>query len=99
MVYTQTQMRDHPDRAAETQELAEAFCNQAQHRAQRLFHDLWTNADTANHRLAVDVLGGRHAWLEAGILDPSAGDGPMVPSADTDLGTPLAAAVMADHRS
>jgi hypothetical protein len=94
VVYAQTQMRDHPERAAETQELAEAFCNQAQHRTARLFHELWSNTDTANHRLALDVLGGRHAWMEAGIMDPSAGDGPMVPSAETDLGIPVAAAAM-----
>src|SRR5450755_696109 len=91
VVYTQTQMRDHPERATETQELAQAFCNQAQHRTERLFHKLWDNADAANHRLALDVLGGRHAWLEAGVIDPSAGDGPMVPSAETDLGIPVAA--------
>jgi alkylation response protein AidB-like acyl-CoA dehydrogenase len=92
VVYTQTQMRDHPERAAETQALAEAFCNQAQHRTERLFHQLWSNADEANHRLALDVLSGRHTWLEAGVIDPSAGDGPMVPLAESDLGIPVAAA-------
>ncbi len=94
VVYTQTALRDHPERAAETQELAEAFCNQAQHRTERLFHELWDNADVSNHRLALDVLKGRHTWLEEGIIDPSVGDGPMVPSAETDLGTqiPMAAA-------
>ena len=96
VVYTQTGMREHPERAAETQELAEAFCNQAQHRTERLFHELWDNADAASHRLALDVLKGRHTWLEEGIIDPSAGDGPMVPSAETDLGTaiPTAAPTM-----
>jgi alkylation response protein AidB-like acyl-CoA dehydrogenase len=94
VVYTQTALREHPERAAETQELAEVFCNQAQHRTERLFHDLWDNADAPNHRLALDVLKGRYTWLEEGILDPSAGDGPMVPSAETDLGIaiPTAAA-------
>ena len=92
VVYTQTAVREHPERAAETRELAEAFCNQAQHRTERLFHELWSNADTPNHRLALDVLSGRHTWLEAGIVDPSAGDGPMVPSADIDLGIPVAGA-------
>ena len=87
VVYTQTALRDHPERAAETQELAKAFCNQAQHRTERLFHELWDNADASNHSLALDVLKGRHTWLEEGIIDPSAGDGPMVPSAETDLGT------------
>jgi hypothetical protein len=40
----------------------------------------------ANHRLALDVISGRHTWLAAGIIDPSAGEGPMVPSAETDRG-------------
>jgi alkylation response protein AidB-like acyl-CoA dehydrogenase len=90
VVYTQTAAREHPERGAETRELAEAFCNQAQHRAERLFQALWSNADDSNHRLALDVLRGRHTWLEAGIVDPSAGDGPMVPLADVDLGIPVA---------
>jgi alkylation response protein AidB-like acyl-CoA dehydrogenase len=90
VVYAQTAMREHPERAAETQELADVFCNQAQHRAELLFHQLWTNADEPNHRLALDVLKGRHSWIEEGIIDPS-GDGPMVPSADIDLGIPVGA--------
>jgi alkylation response protein AidB-like acyl-CoA dehydrogenase len=92
VVYAQTAMHEHPERASETRELAEVFCNQAQLRTGRLFHELWTNADEANHRLALSVLSGRHTWLEEGIIDPSAGDGPMVPSADTDLGIPVAVA-------
>jgi alkylation response protein AidB-like acyl-CoA dehydrogenase len=95
VVYTQTQIRDYPERAAETQELAQAFCNQAQLRAERLFHELWTNADDANHRLASDVLSGRHTGLEGGIIDPSFGDGPMVPSMETDLGVAVAGGVAA----
>ena len=90
VVYTQTAVREHPERAAETRELAEAFCNQAQHRTERLFHELWNNADATNHRLALNILSGRHTWLEAGIVDPSVGDGPMVPPLETDRGIPLA---------
>jgi len=90
VVYTQTAIREHPERAAETQELADAFCNQAQLRAERLFHELWTNADETNHSLALSVLSGKHTWLEAGIIDPSTGDGPMVPTAETDRGIPVA---------
>jgi hypothetical protein len=89
VVYAQTAIQEHPERAAETRELAEAFCNQAQHRTERLFHALWSNADMPNHRLALDVLKGRHTWLEAGIIDPSFGDGPMVPAAETDRGIPV----------
>ena len=88
VVYTQTAIRDYPERATETLELAHAFCTQAQLRAERLFHDLWSNADQTNHQLATHVLNGRHTWLEQGIIDPSFGDGPMVPTADTDHGKP-----------
>jgi len=93
IVFTQTGIGEHPERATETQEMAKAFCNQAQLRTERLFHELWQNADEPNHRLALDVLNGRHTWLEEGIIDPSVGDGPMVPPAETDLGiaTPAAA--------
>jgi hypothetical protein len=90
VVYTQTGIREHPERAAETQEMAGVFCDQAQHRVERLFHDLWNNADASSHRLALDVLSGRHTWLEEGIIDPSTGDGPMVPPAESDRGVPVA---------
>ena len=50
VVYAQTAIREHPERAAETGELAEAFCTQARLRTERLFHDLWTNADKPNHQ-------------------------------------------------
>jgi hypothetical protein len=79
--------------------MAQAFCHQAQQRTEELFHALWSNADEPNHRLALDVLKGRHTWLEEGIVDPSSGDGPMVPPADTDLGTPLVAAAPAGSSS
>src|SRR5450631_163767 len=91
VVYAQTAIKEHPEREAEIRELAEGFCNQAQLRTERLFHDLWSNADEANHRLALNVLSGRHTWLEEGIIDPSAGDGPMVPTAETDQGKPVPA--------
>ena len=101
VVYAQTALREHPERAAETQELAEAFCNQAQHRTERLFHELSDNADAPNHRLALNVLRGRDTWLEEAIIDPSAGDGPMVPSTETDHGIPAVAlfALTADSSS
>jgi alkylation response protein AidB-like acyl-CoA dehydrogenase len=91
VVYTQTMLREHPERGEQATELAQAFCNQAQHRTEQLFHHLWSNADKPNHTLALNVLNGRHTWLETGIIDPSAGDGPMVPLAETDLGIPVAA--------
>jgi len=54
--------------AAEAAELADLFCRTARRRVARLFEDLWSNDDVAKYRAALDVLGGRHAWLEQGIL-------------------------------
>ena len=54
--------------AAEAAELADLFCRTARRRVARLFEDLWNNDDVQKYRAALDVLGGRHAWLERGIL-------------------------------
>ncbi|MDC9005841.1 acyl-CoA dehydrogenase family protein [Mycobacterium marinum] len=59
-------------------ELAEAFCGQATLRVEALFHGLWTNTDVGDVRLTNDVLEGRYAWLEDGIIDPSEGTGPWI---------------------
>jgi alkylation response protein AidB-like acyl-CoA dehydrogenase len=99
VVYAQTAMKEHPERAEETRELAQAFCTQAHVRTDTLFHDLWSNADQPNHKLALNVLKGRHTWLEEGVLDPSAGDGPMVPSAESDRGIPVAVAAATNGSS
>jgi alkylation response protein AidB-like acyl-CoA dehydrogenase len=49
--------------------LADAFCQQARHRVQRLFAAIESNADAATYKLAREVLDGRYAWLEQGIID------------------------------
>jgi alkylation response protein AidB-like acyl-CoA dehydrogenase len=74
--------------AAETQgrgstsaELASAYCEQARLRCDELFAQLWSNTDSADSALARRVLAGRYAWLEAGVVDPSA-PGPWVASAE-----------------
>jgi alkylation response protein AidB-like acyl-CoA dehydrogenase len=72
-------------------ELAEMFCEQATLRVEALFHALWTNTDASDVRLTNDVLEGRYAWLENGILDQSEGTGPWIapwepgPSTETNL--------------
>ncbi len=58
-------------------ELADAFCHQSRVRANRLFDELWRNADGTDRALARGVLDGRHTWLEEGILDPSI-EGPWI---------------------
>jgi hypothetical protein len=90
VVYARTIAAERPDRAATSQELADAFCEQCEQRVDRLFHGLWHNADSATYSLAQNVLSGRHTWLEEGVLDPS-GEGPMVPDPGQADGTaPLA---------
>src|SRR4051794_36621153 len=64
---------------AEARELADVFCRQARRRIDDLFGALWSNDDDANHALALQVLDGRHMWLEEGVEDPS-GDQPMINS-------------------
>jgi alkylation response protein AidB-like acyl-CoA dehydrogenase len=62
---------------ASATDLADAFCHQARLRVDRLFDELWHNSDDADRALARDVLKGRYAWLEEGILDPSI-EGPWI---------------------
>ena len=70
--------------AREAAELADLFCWTARRRVARLFEDLWTNDDVRKYRAALDVLDGRHAWLEQGILGLAAASesGPRSPAAD-----------------
>ena len=55
--------------AAEARRLADLFCRIARRRVHRLFGDLWDNDDVIRYRAGVDVLEGRHTWLERGIID------------------------------
>lgn len=48
--------------------LADVFCRAARRKVKRLFHELWHNDDDLNTRTAADVLAGRFAWLESGII-------------------------------
>jgi alkylation response protein AidB-like acyl-CoA dehydrogenase len=67
-----------PAEGKQAYELADAFCQQATLRVEALFPALWTNTDGVDVRLANDVLDGRYAWLEEGILDQSEGTGPWI---------------------
>jgi hypothetical protein len=80
-VYAQTIAKEHPERADQAMELADLFCRQARRRADELFASVFANDDDAGYKLAQDVLGGRHTWIEDGVLDPS-GAGPQVAGDD-----------------
>ncbi|MGW0041385.1 acyl-CoA dehydrogenase family protein [Rhodococcus sp. NPDC003348] len=69
-----------PARGASAIELADAFCQQSRLRIDRLFAGLWENTDELDHRVAGNILGGEHTWLEAGVLDQSEGTGPWIAS-------------------
>jgi alkylation response protein AidB-like acyl-CoA dehydrogenase len=75
--YAQTIGREHPERAEQALELADLFCRQARRRIDRLFTDLWANDDGEGYAFAQQILAGRYAWLEEGVIDPS-GEGPMI---------------------
>jgi alkylation response protein AidB-like acyl-CoA dehydrogenase len=62
---------------AEARTLADVFSKQARRRVDVLFTQLWSNDDDDNHALALEILDGRHTWLEEGVEDPS-GSGPLV---------------------
>lgn len=49
-------------------QLADAFCLQARRRIRVLFEAIASNDDTAHYDTAMDVLGGRHTWLEQGVV-------------------------------
>ena len=63
----QLQRENPADRTPEL--LADAFCRTARTSVRRLFADVFKNHDTLNYRIAQDVLAGKYAWLERGIVD------------------------------
>jgi alkylation response protein AidB-like acyl-CoA dehydrogenase len=54
---------------AEARKLADLFCRIARRRVRTLFDALWDNDDVPLYRAGVEVLDGRHEWLERGILN------------------------------
>ncbi|MEU7871021.1 acyl-CoA dehydrogenase family protein [Dactylosporangium sp. NPDC049140] len=85
-VKAQTELGARP----EGLELADLFCRQAALRADALFHDLWTNADSVELSAAKRVLAGRYLSLEEGVV-AAPSDGPTTstwspgPSAEQDV--------------
>ena len=49
-------------------DLADTFCRMSRRRVKGLFAELWSNDDDQRYRTAMDVLKGRDAWLETGVL-------------------------------
>jgi len=60
--------KSEQDTCPEGMELADLFCRQARLRADRLFEDLWDNADSIEVEAAKRVLAGRYRFLEEGVI-------------------------------
>ncbi|MEU3522715.1 acyl-CoA dehydrogenase family protein [Streptomyces sp. NPDC038707] len=58
-------------------ELADAFCRQARLRVAESLARLGENTDATDRAVTGQVLDGRHAWLEEGVVDVSV-DGPWI---------------------
>ena len=48
--------------------MADLFCRHARRRVRRLFADVFSNDDTKTYRVAQEVLGGKHAWMDPGLM-------------------------------
>ncbi|HEU4425577.1 MAG TPA: acyl-CoA dehydrogenase family protein, partial [Pilimelia sp.] len=64
--------RSEQDTRPEGVELADLFSRQARLRAERLFDELWDNADAVEVRAAKRVVAGRYTFLEEGVVPPPA---------------------------
>jgi hypothetical protein len=71
VTYAQTIRTEQPERAESATQLADLFCKQARRRVDDLFGSLFANDDDAAYKVAQQVLGGDHTWIEQGVLDPS----------------------------
>jgi hypothetical protein len=49
-------------------DLADTFCRMSRRRVKGLFAELWSNDDDQRYGTAMDVLKGRYAWLQTGVL-------------------------------
>jgi alkylation response protein AidB-like acyl-CoA dehydrogenase len=58
--------------ATEARGVADVFCRGARRRVKDLFRDLWRNDDPGRYRLGVQVVSGRHEWLERGRIERDA---------------------------
>ena len=81
----QTLAREGRAEAKDAVALADLFCGGARRRVAQSFSALWSNDDVARYRAALDVLNGRHLWLEAGTLglpEPAAAPVPAAVTPD-----------------
>ena len=73
-----------PTHADSAELLALAFCEQAEHRCETLFKELWSNSDKTDKKLTKKVLAGEFTWLEEGVIDPSENTGEWIANWSTE---------------
>ncbi len=61
-------VRANAPEAREAAALADLFCRLSRRRVHHLFDELWNNDDDLRYRAGIDVLKGRHEWLEKGTM-------------------------------
>jgi len=61
-VYAQHLVRSGGDRGAV--KMADLFCRHSRRRVKRLFADVFSNDDTRTYRVAQEVLGAKHTWMD-----------------------------------
>jgi len=62
-------LRHDPAAGRRAVQLADLFCRQASARIHVKFRELRHNADTRAYRIAQEVLGGEHRWVERGMVE------------------------------
>jgi hypothetical protein len=55
------------EEAAQAVALADYFARQTQRRIKSLFHDLWRNDDAQAMQIGLEMLDGKHLWIERSI--------------------------------
>ncbi len=66
-----TCVRASASKRPEEIELADLFCRQARDRASALFRELHANTDAQDYKRSKDIVAGRYAFLEEGIVPPT----------------------------
>jgi alkylation response protein AidB-like acyl-CoA dehydrogenase len=64
----QQMSKNDDDTSREATRLADLFCRTSRRAIADRFHSLWQNDDSLRSAVGLDVLRGREAWLEAGIV-------------------------------
>ena len=67
----QRMLTDRHPYGREAVQLADLFCREARRRVKASFRGLWHNDDAFKYEVSRAVLGGKHAWVEDGIVGES----------------------------